>query len=342
MIKKKIKRKTFLIAEIGPNHNGSFKRAVKMVRKLASIGVDSVKFQIAEPNLVYSDDSFKADYQKKNDRKKTIFEMSKNLQLSREEHIRLSKICKKLGVIYACTAFDLKSLIFLDKIIKVPFFKIASGEISSLDMIDYIAKRKKPILLSTGTSTFDEIGRTFKRLKSKGNKKITILHCVSAYPAKDDLLNLNVIDELKKKYKTKIGFSDHSLGNDACLAAIAKGACIIEKHVTESTALQGPDHKASSTIKEFKELVNKIKKFETMLGSNRKVFSSEEINVKKVSRKSIVTKRDITKGSKLKRNDIVFKRPGIGISPFDLKKYIGKKFLVNKKKNKVVFSKDLN
>ena len=106
--------------------------------------------------------------------------------------------------------------------------------------------------------------------------------------------------------------------------------------------MQGPDHKASSTIKEFKELVNKIKKFETMLGSNRKVFSSEEINVKKVSRKSIVTKRDITKGSKLKRNDIVFKRPGIGISPFDLKKYIGKKFLVNKKKNKVVFSKDLN
>ena len=172
-------RKTLIIAEVGPNHNGSLKKAIQMVKKLSSTGADVVKFQIGDPKLVYSDDAFKAEYQKKNDLKKTIFEMSKNVQLSKISHIKLSKLCKRLGIIYACTAFDLKSLIFLDKTINVPFFKIASGEIHTFDMIDYIAKSKKPILFSTGMSTFGEIKKTFKRLTKNGNKKVTILHCVS-------------------------------------------------------------------------------------------------------------------------------------------------------------------
>ena len=334
-------RKTLIIAEVGPNHNGSLKKAIQMVKKLSSTGADVVKFQIGDPKLVYSDDAFKAEYQKKNDLKKTIFEMSKNVQLSKISHIKLSKLCKRLGIIYACTAFDLKSLIFLDKTINVPFFKIASGEIHTFDMIDYIAKSKKPILFSTGMSTFGEIKKTFKRLTKNGNKKVTILHCVSSYPAKSDSLNLNIIDELRRRFKTKIGYSDHSLGNGACLAAVAKGVSVIEKHVTISKSLKGPDHKTSTTIKGFRILVNKIRQLEKMLGASKKFFSYNENNVRKVARKSLVTSKNIKKGSKLKKNNFVFKRPGTGISPINIKNFLGKKFKIDKKKNKVIYSTEL-
>ncbi len=334
-------KKTTIIAEIGPNHNGSLKKAVYMVKKLASIGVDVIKFQISNPKLVYSDDAFKAEYQKKNDSKKTVFEMSKSIQLSKNSHIKLSRLCKRLGIIYACTAFDLKSLIFLDKIIKVPFFKVASGEIHSFDMIDYIAKRNKPILFSTGMSTFNEIGKTLKRLTRYGNKKVTIMHCVSSYPAKKKSLNLNVIDELRKRFRTKVGYSDHSLGSTACLAAVAKGVSVIEKHVTISKFLKGPDHKASTSIKDFKVLINKIKKLEIILGANTKKFSNNEKNIRKVVRKSLATNKKINKGCKLKEKDVVFKRPGTGISPLDLKKVLGKKFKISKEKNRVIFNKEL-
>ena len=340
-MKKKNINKTLIIAEIGPNHNGSLERAIKMVKQLAYLGADVVKFQISDPDLVYSEDAFKAEYQKKNDPKKTILEMSKSFQLSKSNHILLSKLCKKLGIIYACTAFDLKSLIFLDKIIKVPFFKIASGEIHSLDIIDYIAKRKKPVLFSTGMSTFDEIKKTFKRLTNYGNNDVTILHCVSSYPAKENSLNLNIIDELRKRFRTKVGYSDHSLGTTACLAAIAKGACVVEKHVTISKFSSGPDHRASTTIEGFKTLVNKIKKLEIILGSNKKKFTINETNIKKVVRKSLVTNKPISKGSRLRIRDIVFKRPGIGISPLDIKKVLGKKLKKKKEKNRVIFNKEL-
>lgn len=336
-----MKNKTLIIAEIGPNHNGSLKRAIKMVKQLSSLGVDVVKFQLSNPDLVYSEDAFKAEYQKKNDSKKTAIEMSKSFQLSKNNHITLSKLCKKLGIIYACTAFDLKSLIFLDKVIKVPIFKIASGEIHSLDIIDYISKRKKPVLLSTGMSTIEEIKGTFKKLTTRGNKNITILHCVSSYPAKENFLNLNIIDELKIIFNTKIGYSDHSIGDDACLAAVAKGASVIEKHVTLSNDLKGPDHKASCTMKDFKKLVKKIRKLEIILGTKKKQFSNEEINIKKVTRKSLVTNKTIKKGEKLRREDIVFKRPGTGISPVDLKKAIGKRFRRDKKANRVIFKNEL-
>ena len=341
MKNKKAKNRTLIIAEIGPNHNGSLIKAIEMVKELASFDVDVVKFQLGNPRFVYSDDAFKADYQKKNDFKKTIFEMSKSVQLSKSSHIKLSKLCKSLGIEYACSAFDLKSLMFLDKTINVPFFKIPSGEIHSLDMIDYVSKKKKPILFSTGMSTFSEIKKTFQRLTRYGNNDVTILHCVSSYPAKDNYLNLNIIDELSKKFKTKIGYSDHSIGDAACIAAVAKGASVIEKHVTLSRSLAGPDHKASITLKGFKNLVKKIRKLEIILGSGTKRFSSDEINIKKVARKSLVTNKVIKKGSRLKISDIVFKRPGTGISPLDIKKVLGKKLLKDKDKNKVLFKQEL-
>ena len=336
----KVKNSTFIIAEVGPNHNGSLKLALKMIRLIAKTGVDAIKFQLGDPEKVYSKDAFKAKYQKKEYKSKSILEMSKKIQLRKEDHFKLARLCKKHNVIYACSAFDIDSLIFLDKKLNIPFFKIPSGEINSLDMINYIAKSKKRIFFSTGMASFQEIENTLKKLKKFGNKKITILHCISSYPAEKKHLNLNVIDEIKKRFKHEVGYSDHSIGDEASLAAVAKGAKVIEKHVTISKKLIGPDHKSSITISKLNILVKKIRELEVILGSRKRSLSNSEKNVKKVARKSLVSAFELRKGKILKRKDILFKRPGTGISPLDLEKVLGHKILRNIKKNKIIKSKD--
>ena len=330
--------KTLIIAEIGPNHNGSLKTALAMIKKIAKTGADVIKFQLANPDEVYSLDAFKADYQKKNDPSESIIEMSKKNQLKKEDHIKLKKACNKYGVLYACSAFDLKSLKFLDKKIDVPFFKIPSGELLSTDMLKYISKKKKIILLSTGMATFREISYVLKLLKKNS---LVLMHCVSSYPAKKRDLNLNIIDKLKKKFKKTVGYSDHSLGSNACLAAVAKGARVIEKHVTISKNRKGPDHKSSMEIENFKHFVKKIRELEIILGKEEKIFTKNEINVKNVARKSIVTAKKIIKGQKFKEQDFTFKRPGNGISPVKLKKIIGKFSLKNIEKNKILKITDI-
>ncbi len=335
-----MKRKdVFIIAEVGPNHNGSLKLAKKIISLVAKTGVDAVKFQLANPENVYSLDSFKANYQKKFDNSKTIIEMSKKLQLSNSQHTILSKYCKKKRLIYLCSAFDLDSLYFIDKKLNVPLFKIPSGEINSLDMLEYIAKSKKEIFLSTGMSNFEEIKNSTNILRRHGNKKITLLHCVSSYPAIHSSLNLNVMDALREKFKFDVGYSDHSLGFEACLAAVAKGAKVIEKHVTISNNFTGPDHKSSLKISELKKLVQKIRLYEKILGQKKKLFSNDEINVKNVARKSIVAKKMIKKDTKIKKSDLCFKRPGIGYSPMEINKIVGKTALKNIKPNRLILKK---
>ena len=329
-------KKTFIIAEVGVNHNGSLKKALSMIDALSKTGADAIKFQIANPEEVYSDDAFKANYQKQNDKSKTILEMSKNLQISRGDHYKLKERCKKRGILYSCSAFDLGSLIFLDKKLNIPFFKIPSGEINSIDMIEYIANTKKKIFLSTGMSTFEEIGKAVKRLKKFGNKKITLLHCVSSYPAKKEHINLNVLETIKKKFNLDVGYSDHTIGDEMCLAAVAMGSKVIEKHVTTSINQRGPDHNASMELKDFKSMVDKIRKLDVALGSYEKIFSKNELHIKKVARKSIVTNIALNKGTKIKRSDLKYKRPGTGISPLMINRIIGKKIKISLKKNRVL------
>ena len=336
------KNKVLIIAEIGPNHGGSIKKASYMVKKIAQTGVDVVKFQLGIPEKVYSKNAFKAQYQIKNDKSKSILEMSKKNQISKKNHLILNKLCKKLKLKYACSAFDFDSLVFLDKKLKVPFFKIPSGEINSPDMIDYISKSKKNIILSTGMATYEEIKFVLKKLKKNGNKNITILHCVSSYPVQKKNINLNIMDEIKRRFKCEVGYSDHSLGEEACLAAVSKGAKIIEKHVTISNSLNGPDHKASITIDKLKLLVNKIRDLEIILGSKEKKFTKDELNNKKVSRKSLVTLVNLKKNHVLKKSDITFKRPGIGISPIKLKTVLGKKIKRNIKENTIIKFSDIS
>ena len=328
--------KVYIIAEVGPNHNGSMKTAKKIIKLLKNSGTNAVKFQLANPDQVYSDDAFMAAYQKRNTKLNSIKKMSEKNQLTRENHLKLKKLCKKYNMDYICSAFDLGSLKFLVKKLKIKIIKIPSGEITSIDMLNYISKLRKEIILSTGMSTFAEIKNAVKIINRNFKKKLTILHCVSNYPAQKEKLNLKLIDSLKKEFKTPVGYSDHSLGYEACLAAVAMGAKVIEKHVTLSTNQYGPDHKVSMKIQDFKELVKSIRAVELMLGKNKKKISNEEKKILNVARKSIVLNRDLKKGETIKKEYLVFKRPGTGITPVKIKKVLGKKLKFNIHKNRLL------
>lgn len=319
--------KVYIIGEVGPNHNGSLETALLMVEKMAEAGVDCVKFQMTDPYKLYSDDSFKASYQQKNDKSKGAREMSLSYQLRPEAHITLCEKCKECGVDYICTAFDLDSLIYLDRHVEMPYYKIASGEIFSLDIIDYINKQNKPIILSTGMATYEEIGKSIFMLNKNFKKEITILHCISNYPAKYEEVNLLNMVELKNRFKCRVGFSDHTLGNECATAAVAMGAEIIEKHVTFDKNANGPDHKASIDIGELKVLVSSIRHIEASIGVSERIFSDAQREISKVARKSCVTSRKLQKGDVIMRDDICFKRPGTGFLPIEIDLLIGKRLL---------------
>lgn len=331
----------YIIAEIGPNHNGSLDNAKNIISKLARSGANAVKFQLANPHSVYSADAFKADYQKLNDGPSSVIEMSQRLQLSQEDHIVLKSYCDNLGLTYLCTAFDLDSLIFLDQELQVPLFKIASGEILSIDMLEYISEQTKPVVLSTGMSSFEDINSSLSILTQHGLSDITLLHCVSSYPALPEQLNLRVISDLLSRYNLKVGFSDHSLGNQASLLATALGVSLIEKHVTLDKLLPGPDHKASLDVEEFYEFVRLIRLSEQMLGAAHKVFAADELKTRDMARKSIVLKTALTAGSVVEANNITFKRPGTGISPLLRDSIVGRKVLNDIPADRIFLETDL-
>ena len=329
-------RNTYIVAEVGPNHNGSIERAIEMVRRISKIGANAVKFQLANPDSLYSLDSFKVAYQKKNDRSKSAKEMSAKNQLSLDEHKVLYDECRNNKVDYLCTAFDLESLIFLDTQLDLPYFKIASGEIFSLDMLEYMSNRDRSIILSTGMATFSEIEITINLLNRISKKDIILLHCISNYPAPYRAVNLKVMNELKKGFQYPVGFSDHTIGNDCAIVAVALGACLIEKHVTLDKNLPGPDHKSSSTIEEFAELVKSIKNVEIAMGSSQKKISEQEKEIARAVRKSIVSLRVLEPGEAIKATDICFKRPGIGFLPIEKDIIIGKRAKVRIGKDRVI------
>ena len=334
--------KTKIIAEIGPNHNGDLRLALKIISKLKNSGVDFIKFQIANPKEVYSKDAFLANYQKKNIIEKNIIDMSKKLQLSKKDHLKIYQHCKKSKIRYSCSAFDYKSLKYIYDNFNLPFFKIPSGEILSLDLLDFIKSKNLPILISTGTSNIKEIEYSINYLQSKEKKNITIMHCTSSYPAKLEDVNMNFMNYLKEKFNTKIGYSDHTLGSKASILAASMGAEIIEKHVTLDKNMIGPDHKASMELNDFISLVKEIKLINKMQGKYNKTISSDTMNVKNVAMKSCVANKNLRKNSLLKKEDIIFKRPGIGILPNELEKYLGKRINKNIGIDKVIFKKDVN
>ena len=313
--------KTIIIAEAGVNHNGDMKLAKKLIDEAKAAGVDFVKFQTAvNPTSKYAP---KAEYQKRETgADETQLQMALKLRLTLEQHYELYQYCEKVGISYLSTAFDIDSVHFLDSL-HLPFWKIPSGEITNLPYLLEIAKTTKPVVMSTGMAEMNEIKKAMKILRDNGSREITLLQCHTDYPTKMENVNLRAMNMLSNVFHVPVGLSDHSIGIEVPIAAVALGAAVIEKHFTLDRNMYGPDHKASIEPKELQQMVKSIRNIEVALGDGRKICSSLEQKNKIVARKSIVAKRDIDKDEIFTEENITTKRPGNGISPMEWFEVLG-------------------
>lgn len=319
---------TLIIAEAGVNHNGDFELARRLVEVAAKAGADYVKFQTFKADKIVSKTAKKAVYQERNinDGDDTQYTMLKKLEMPEEWHIQLIKYAKELGIQFLSTAFDNKSIDFLYQL-GSPLFKIPSGEITNKPYLQHIAEKGKPVILSTGMSNIEEIKAALTVLIENGvpKNKITVLHCNTEYPTPMEDVNLKAMITIKNNLGIEVGYSDHTLGIEVPIAAVALGAHVIEKHITLNRNLPGPDHKASLEPEELKAMIDAIRNIEKAIaGSGIKEPSlSEQKNIV-IARKSIVAGRNILKGELLTEENLTTKRPGNGISPMLWNELIGK------------------
>ena len=317
---------TIIIAEAGVNHNGSIELAKLLIDEAVESGVDYIKFQTFKSENLVTRTAKQADYQKKNigDSDNSQYNMLKELELSEEQHFELIEYCNKKGIKFFSTAFDMDSIDFLTSL-NLGLWKIPSGELTSYPYVKKIASFGEPVILSTGMSSTEEISDTVNLLVSCGlpKEKITILHCNTEYPTPMCDVNLLAMNSIKKRFQTEIGYSDHTVGIEVPIAAVALGAKVIEKHFTLDRNLPGPDHKASLEPSELKAMVSAIRNIEQALGSEEKKVSSSEMKNKAVARKSIVAAKAIKAGEMFSEENLTVKRPGIGISPMMWESVIG-------------------
>lgn len=321
--------KTIIIAEAGVNHNGDILNAYKLVDAAVDAGVDYVKFQTFKAEKLVSKSAKKAEYQIQNTKNSddSQYEMLKKLELSPQQHEDLITYCKKKGIQFFSTAFDLESLQYL-KDIGLELVKIPSGEITNYPYLKLAANLFNKVILSTGMSTMEDIDAALNVFLSAGISKnnITILHCNSEYPTPFEDVNLKAMLYIGEKFGTDIGYSDHTLGIEVPIAAVALGAKIIEKHFTLDKNMEGPDHIASLEPNELKNMVSAIRNIEKSIsGSGMKEPSSSEMKNIKIARKSIVAKTFIQKGEPFTEDNITAKRPGDGISPMRWEEVLGQK-----------------
>jgi N,N'-diacetyllegionaminate synthase len=315
----------FIIAEAGVNHNGSIQIAKKLINVAADSGADAVKFQTFKAGSLLSKKAKKADYQKQTtNMSESQFDMIKKLELNMEMHKELIAYCKEKGIIFLSTPFDHDSINLL-RDLKLSIFKIPSGEITNLPYLRHIGSLGKQVILSTGMSSIGEIKDALDILISMGTSKenITVLHANTMYPTPMEDVNLNAMLTIQREFDIAVGYSDHTLGIEVDIAAVAMGASCIEKHFTLDKTMKGPDHKASIDSKELKVMVESIRNIEKALGSyEKKPSPSENINID-IIRKSIVASQQIKKGDLLTNKNITVKRPGDGISPMKWDVVIG-------------------
>ncbi len=341
-LKSMIKNKDiYIIAEIGVNHNNNMTLAKQLIKIAKKIGANAVKFQTFKAETLAKKETPKVPYQQKSGSKnETHHDMLKKLELSEKNHRLLKNYCDTQKIEFISTPYDLNSAIFLNKL-GVKTFKVASADIVDHQMHNFLARTGKKVIISTGMSLMKEIEDVIKIYKKFKNKKYSLLHCVSNYPCTDKSLNLKNILTLKKKFKCEVGFSDHSVGNQASIVSIGYGATIIEKHFTKSKSLDGPDHLASSTPKEFQSLVSDLRRTKNMLGSHNRKIQKEEIIMRKISRKSMIYNKDLEKGYKIKNSDINLIRPGTGLLGDKIKFFLNKQLKRNVKKYQNITYKDV-
>lgn len=316
---------TFIIAEVGVNHNGSVDIAKKMIDTAKACGADAVKFQTFVSENLVSRFADKAEYQKETTgNNESQLAMIKKLELSYDDFRDLKRYAESGGLDFMSTPFDHDSIDFLAEL-GMDIFKIPSGEITNLPYLVKIAELKRRVILSTGMSTLPEIKEAIEILKKYGTTDITLLHCNTAYPTPYRDVNLNAMKTLRDSFGLPVGYSDHTKGIEVPIAAAALGAVVIEKHFTLDRNMEGPDHKASLEPDELKQMVTSIRNIEDALGSSEKRLTESEAVNRDIARKSIVAKCDIKAGTVLSEDNLTVKRPGNGISPMKWFEVLGKK-----------------
>jgi N,N'-diacetyllegionaminate synthase len=318
-------KKTYIIAEAGVNHNGDLSLAKTMILEAKKAGADAVKFQTFVSEKLVSRFAPKAEYQKKttgND--DSQLKMLQKLELSFQDFLILKKYAQEVGIDFVSTPFDMESIEFLITL-DMPFWKIPSGEITNKSYLQRIEQTKRPIIMSTGMCTMEEIEEALNIFKSYSQSDITLLHCNTEYPTPYEDVNLYAMETIRRKFNVRTGYSDHTQGIEVAIAAAALGAEVIEKHFTLDRTMPGPDHKASLEPSELEEMIRAIRHIDLALGDGIKKPTISEVKNKNIARKSIVAGRDIQAGETLTTENITVKRPGDGISPMRWNEILGLK-----------------
>ena len=315
-----IRKRTFIIAEAGDNHNGNIDLALKLVDAAFEAKADAVKFQTFKTEEIICKTAKMAEYQKKNlGFEESQFDMVKKLELTFDEFTKIKNYCDKKGIQFLSTAFDIPSAKFLNTL-NIPIFKVPSGEITNLLLLREINSYKKDVILSTGMATLAEIQDALHILK---DCNVSLLHCTTEYPCPYDSVNMQAMLTMRDKFNLPVGYSDHTKGIEIPVMAVSMGATIIEKHFTLDKNMEGPDHKASLEPKELKEMVDAIRNVEKAFGNGVKEPQEAEKKNIEIARKSIVAKCNIKKGEIFTENNLTCKRPGNGISPMRWNEIIG-------------------
>ncbi|WP_304440611.1 N-acetylneuraminate synthase [Tissierella sp. P1] len=307
-------KKVFIIAEAGVNHNGSIDLAKKLIDKASNAGADAVKFQSFKAEKLVTKNAQKAEYQElTTGKEENQFEMIKRLELDYEKHEELINYCKSKDIMFLSSPFDLESIDLLSTL-GLEIFKIPSGEITNVPYLRKIGLLKKKVILSTGMSTLGDIEKALDILRISGTEDMIVLHCNTEYPTPIDDVNLNAMNTIREAFKVEVGYSDHTLGIEVPIAAVALGATVVEKHFTLDKNMEGPDHRASLEPEELKEMVRCIRNIEKALGDGVKKLTGSEAKNINIARKSIVAGRNIIKGEIFTEENLGIKRPGDGIS----------------------------
>ena len=326
------RKETFIIAEAGVNHNGKPELALKLIDKAVEAGADAIKFQTFSADKLVSTNAGKAAYQESATGSGTQYEMLKSLELDDDAHLALIDHCRKSGIEFMSTPFDTDSADFL-LAQKVDRIKIPSGEVTNHPFLQHLAAKDIPLILSTGMADLDEVSDAVEVIsetrKSLGLReplpaRLTLLHCTSSYPAELPDINLRAMTTMREAIGLPVGYSDHSLGIFVCIAAVALGACVLEKHFTLDRTMDGPDHSASLEPAELAELVKQVRNTEIALGSSEKKPTQSEEEMRIVARRSVAASGDIAKGAVLTRQHLTVLRPATGIQPRELENLLGR------------------
>jgi N,N'-diacetyllegionaminate synthase len=322
--------KCFIIAEAGVNHDGDFNKAKQLIDIAARAKANAVKFQLFKSQKLTSKEAFLATYHKKGlkNKKETLAELLKRLELSKKNYARLCKYAREKKILIFATPFDVSNAKFLESL-NTPLYKIASFSLTNFRLVEYIAKLNKPTLVSVGLHNLREIEHMVNIFKKYNNKKLILLQCTSHYPSSPCDSNLRFMKTLRYAFETNVGYSDHTMGINVSLAAVALGAKVLEKHFTLKTSDYGVDHDASISPEELVKLVDGIREVESSLGSTAKIIPEIEQEIIKVHRPSLVSKTIIKKGKIIKKSMIDIKKPGTGINPLDINWVIGRRTKVS-------------